>query len=445
MIITMNLAAIPNSLTISRIVGVLAILWMAPYLTNLSVVMVIILYTTLCLTDYLDGWLARRFGSVSEFGNIMDPLADKILMLVFLPLLQMQVIHFFPVFLLVSREFLVMGLRVFAAKQGRSLAAEWMGKIKTAIILPVAGILFARIPVQSTPLPVWLQPVDTLRQWVFELPQPIINGLILLMVVVTILSLIDYVFRYLSSPTTEFTSQRTHSVQLIQKSIKMIPNTLTLANLGCGLMAIIQPWQSRPSIAAGLVLLGVYLDALDGRLARRLNVFSEFGAKLDSKADFVTFGVAPAVLLGYTLSRAIGHHGLWIGVALGMTHYAAVHFRLRRFDQKGHSDFFDGMPSPTGAAIVVIATQSTWLTSPFLLIPISLVVSGLMVSSLPYPHLSKALQHPLLNALKIPAFIFFFGSIVGYFVQHPLYPPYFPEGLLLCIVVYMLSPWFKRS
>lgn len=442
----MNWAIIPNILTISRIIGVLAILWMAPYLTNRSVVIVIILYTILCLTDYLDGWLARRFGSVSEFGNIMDPLADKILMLVFLPLLQMQVIHFFPVFLLVSREFLVMGLRVFAAKKGRSLAAEWMGKVKTAIILPVAGILFARIPVQSAPIPPWLGPLDALRQWVFQLPQSVINALILLMVIMTVLSLIDYVVRYLfAKPTVpDSPNKTTPSIPLIQKSINMIPNTLTLANLGCGLMAMIQPWQSRPAIAAGLVLLGVYLDALDGRLARRLKVFSEFGAKLDSKADFVTFGVAPAVLLGYTLSAAIGHHGLWIGIALGMTHYAAVHFRLRRFDQKGHSDFFEEMPSPTGAAIVVIATQSTWLTSPLLLIPISLLVSGLMVSTLPYPHLSKALQHPILNALKFPALIFFFGSIVGYFVQHPLYPTYFPEGLLLCIAAYTLSPWFKR-
>lgn len=445
----MNWSHIPNALTMSRMVGVMAILLMAPYHTNASVITAVTLYTLLCVTDYLDGWLARRWAVVSEFGKVMDPLADKLLILVFLPLLQVQVIHFFPVFLVVAREFLVMGLRVFAAKKGLALGATWSGKLKTAVTLPVAGILFARIPVESVPLMAWQRPIEPLRTWVLGWPSVVVDALVWGMVAVTVASLADYIWGYIraAQPGSSDPVAATHTGEpgIWQRALSLLPNAITLANMGCGFVAILQALWGHTMLAAGLVLIGVYLDSLDGRLARRLNAFTDWGAKLDSKADFVTFGLAPAVLIVVTLSQRLGTNGLWAAIALGVVHYAAVHFRLRRFDRTGHSDYFDGLPSPIGASAVVVLCQSTVLTPVTVLVPLLLVMAGLMASTFQYPHLTTALKKPLLNALKLPALFCFLGSIGGYLGAAQWVRWYLPEGLLLCLLLYVVSPWVDPS
>ena len=135
-----------NIITVMRIFGVGIIFWMTPYTTNLTQITVIILYTVICLTDFLDGWIARRLKIESELGKILDPLADKILVLLFLPLLEMQVITSFPVFIILAREFAMMGLRVYSVQQGGdSIPAQFTGKLKTAFTFPVCGILFGTL------------------------------------------------------------------------------------------------------------------------------------------------------------------------------------------------------------------------------------------------------------------------------------------------------------
>ena len=133
-----------NMITFSRIVGVVFIFWLMPFMTEEMQLLTIVLYTVVSLTDFLDGWIARRFNIVSELGKVLDPLADKLLVLVFLPLLP-NAISAFPVFIVLAREFAIMGLRVFAAKYGDIIAANFSGKLKTGITLPVCGILFMRL------------------------------------------------------------------------------------------------------------------------------------------------------------------------------------------------------------------------------------------------------------------------------------------------------------
>ena len=91
------------------------------------------------LTDWLDGWLARRFGQVSEFGKFMDALADKVLTMgIFVSLLALGALEkwtLFLILLILSREFLITGLRLVAAAKGKTLAAEKMGKVKTVVQL----------------------------------------------------------------------------------------------------------------------------------------------------------------------------------------------------------------------------------------------------------------------------------------------------------------------
>ena len=85
------------------------------------------------VTDYLDGEVARRFGMQSDFGRLMDPLVDKIMMAaVFICLVELHKIPAWVVIAIISREFLITGLRLLAAAKGKVLPAERLGKHKTA-------------------------------------------------------------------------------------------------------------------------------------------------------------------------------------------------------------------------------------------------------------------------------------------------------------------------
>ncbi len=136
--IDMNL---PNLLTLSRIplmVIVVALLhpWdhvVIPWAWTIALT----LFLFGALTDWLDGWLARKLGQISDFGKFMDALVDKIFTMgTFVSLLALQVIGLwalFPILLILSREFLITGLRLVAAAQGKTLAAERAGKVKTVM------------------------------------------------------------------------------------------------------------------------------------------------------------------------------------------------------------------------------------------------------------------------------------------------------------------------
>jgi len=100
----------------------------------------------------LDGWLARKFGQVSEFGKFMDALSDKVLTLgMFVSLLALGELEswaLFPVLLVLSREFLITGLRLVAAGKGKTLAAEKLGKLKTVIQLTCISLYLAKIAIE---------------------------------------------------------------------------------------------------------------------------------------------------------------------------------------------------------------------------------------------------------------------------------------------------------
>ena len=414
---------------------------MAPFQSNVAILWMALLFTLACVTDWVDGWMARRFGLVSDLGKVLDPLADKILVLVFLPLLQMQVIHFFPVFIIFAREFAVMGLRVLSAKRGHNVASEFTGKLKTAVTLPVCGILFARVSdITILKVPKWLMPLEWLRIWILSWPAWVVNGLVWLTVAVTIISFLDYIFRFFWARTLD--KAKGDSQVAKRRLLIVIPNALTLLNMACGILAIYKAWNGFVFIAAGLVLLGIYLDALDGRLARKFDVFSRFGASLDSKADFVSFGIAPAVILYHVLGASMGPRLAVGALIVGLFYYASVHFRLRRFNKTGHSDFFEGLPSPTGAGVIAVASTSNYLNSPTILIPLALIISGLMVSTIPYPHLGHALKHPLFKAIKYPALLFFLLTVAAYLGARQWIYWNVGEIFLVFVAVYVLYPLY---
>ena len=149
---------LPNLLTLSRV----------PILFFIAVLMAIdavgaataalALFIIAGITDWLDGALARRMGLVSDFGKLMDALTDKILVvgaMVAIVVFRLAPSYtLFLVLLVLSREFLITGMRMMAASRGIVIAAEKAGKQKTVTQILAVGLLLAA-PVLSGDLAVW--------------------------------------------------------------------------------------------------------------------------------------------------------------------------------------------------------------------------------------------------------------------------------------------------
>lgn len=131
---------LPNALTVVRIllvpVLVVALLEETP---NGSTVAAIV-FAAAALTDGLDGWIARSRGSVTTFGKVMDPVADKLLIAAALiSLVSLDKLAAWVAMVIIAREFAVSGLRIYAGAQGVVIPASQLGRIKTAT--QVAAVL----------------------------------------------------------------------------------------------------------------------------------------------------------------------------------------------------------------------------------------------------------------------------------------------------------------
>ena len=100
------------------------------------------IFILISCTDWIDGYLARSRGEVTDFGKFMDPLADKILVTAALiALVELAVLPGWPVLIILAREFIVSGIRMVAASKGTVIAASWYGKAKTVFQI-IASVLF---------------------------------------------------------------------------------------------------------------------------------------------------------------------------------------------------------------------------------------------------------------------------------------------------------------
>jgi CDP-diacylglycerol--glycerol-3-phosphate 3-phosphatidyltransferase len=99
---------------------------------TLSDLLVLVVFVIASFTDFLDGYIARKYNLVTDFGKFMDPLADKLLVFsAFIILMEMGRIPGWIVMVIIAREFLVMGIRVLAASNQVVIAASMLGKLKT--------------------------------------------------------------------------------------------------------------------------------------------------------------------------------------------------------------------------------------------------------------------------------------------------------------------------
>lgn len=102
-----------------------------------------LLFVGFSLTDFFDGYLARKYEQVTELGALLDPIADKFLCVTtFIALLVVGKLAFYWVIIFIGRELFVMSLRLIAAEQGKRLSVSWLGKLKTA-----AQLLYATVAI----------------------------------------------------------------------------------------------------------------------------------------------------------------------------------------------------------------------------------------------------------------------------------------------------------
>jgi len=173
----------------------------------------------------------------------------------------------------------------------------------------------------------------------------------------------------------------------------LAPNLVTLLALCAGLTAIRMAFEGRYGLALAAIVFAAILDGIDGRLARFLKGTSRFGAELDSLADFVNFGVAPALILYFWGLHDLKSAG-WIAA---MAFAICAGLRLARFNVMSEdpdrpawaSNFFVGVPAPAGAITVLLPIYAYFLGLPrsqfltWVTLVYTLTLAWLMVSRLP--------------------------------------------------------------
>ena len=139
---------------------------------------------------------------------------------------------------------------------------------------------------------------------------------------------------------------------LPRRGVYLLPNLFTTAALFCGFYGIVQAMNHQYSVAAAAIFFAMVLDSLDGRVARMTNTQSAFGEQMDSLADMVSFGAAPALIAYEWALKGIGRWG-WMAAFI---YCACAALRLARFNVNTSvvdKRFFQGLPSPAAAALVM--------------------------------------------------------------------------------------------
>jgi CDP-diacylglycerol--serine O-phosphatidyltransferase len=192
----------------------------------------------------------------------------------------------------------------------------------------------------------------------------------------------------------------------------LIPNIFTLVGLCAGLTAIRMGIEHRWDLAVAALVFAAILDGIDGRVARLLKASSRFGAELDSLADFVNFGVAPAIIMfNWALEdlRSLGWIAVLVFAVCSALRLARFNVSLDRTDAPAwKSNYFVGVPAPAGAII--------------LLLPIYVQDLGLHVPSLTPLVLFYTLGIALLMVSNVPTFS---GKLIGQRIAREYVPPVF--------------------
>ncbi len=174
-----------------------------------------------------------------------------------------------------------------------------------------------------------------------------------------------------------------------RRGLFLLPSLITVGNMFCGYACVMYAMRGDLTFAAPFIGIAVFLDMMDGRIARMTGTSSEFGLQLDSLADVISFGVAPAIL---AFAWGLSELGRW-GWAVGFFYVTACAMRLARFNVQSTTQadkrYFIGLASPAAAGVIA----STVFAFPRLLtghaqqiaaVCVVIVPAVLMVSTLRY-------------------------------------------------------------
>lgn len=210
---------------------------------------------------------------------------------------------------------------------------------------------------------------------------------------------------------------------------KSLPSIFTLGNLFLGILAIIFVFNEKANVAAVLVIVAMLLDGLDGRVARALNVQSEFGKELDSLSDVISFGVAPAFIMYYVAFTDISPYAAWVVTAIFPICGA---IRLARFNVvAGIPGYFIGLPIPAAGGILATLALFNKDLSVFVLLLSTLLLSYLMVSRLKYPNFKK-------NGIPRTAIWLTPIVVIVAIILAVRFPDYISRGILVLLLIYAL-------
>jgi len=184
----------------------------------------------------------------------------------------------------------------------------------------------------------------------------------------------------------------------LRKTLFILPNLFTLSSVLCGYYAILilsdQPTSDDFYRAALLIIFALFFDTIDGRVARLTKTQSAIGVQLDSLADVISFGVAPAILVYHWSLAELGTAGMLVGfvfVAAGAIRLARFNVASTGTDGQPHrpGKYMQGLPIPAAAGILISIVVANTLTgklpfSPILISVLVIMLALFMVSSMPF-------------------------------------------------------------
>jgi len=208
-----------------------------------------------------------------------------------------------------------------------------------------------------------------------------------------------------------------------KKARMLLPNALTLINVCIGLSSIKFALDEKFELSIIAIIFAGIFDALDGRVARLLKGTSLVGKELDSLADVISFGVAPAFIMYFWSLNNLGKFG-WL---LTMTYVVCVALRLARFNVSSNSenswkdDYFEGVPSPAGGILILMPLIFSLSEISLININYNIVVptffiliSFLLISKVPTFSFKKISIPRRMTIFALFGVVLFFGLLLVY-------------------------------
>ncbi|MBU4310688.1 CDP-alcohol phosphatidyltransferase family protein [bacterium] len=167
----------------------------------------------------------------------------------------------------------------------------------------------------------------------------------------------------------------------MKKGIYTLPNLFTFTNMLCGFLSLACVVKDKYNFAALLILLGMVFDFLDGYLSWRLDKESEFGKRLDSFADLITFGIAPVILI---FAASFKSYGFVYKFSL-LIYFIAISYRLIRYSLKSNNNIFQGLPATFSGGFIafIFLCFPSFFTKPWSFL-FFVMLAFLSISSIPY-------------------------------------------------------------